>query len=182
MNGRREPGHGAGNTCPVATWAFAAAATELVIAFPVATWWLVGDLSTVPASASPDYAFRPLAIGPGAERAAGIGSALLAASTSLMLAWGTRKRLVDPRWWSVIAPLLAAGVIAGAGWRVMTAGVIGANFGAGFVILAGGPVAAALLVAALVRAIYLWRRPPATRSPSGTATGTARETGPAART
>jgi hypothetical protein len=158
MTRRREPHQLADGTGTLATAAVAAAAAGLVLAFPVATWWLVGDLSTVPASASPDFAFRPFAIGHGAERAAGAGSALLAAVTMLTLAGATFRHLVDQRWWSVLAPLLAAGFVAGAGWRVMTAGVIGTNFGAGFVVIFGGPVVAALLVAALARAVHLLRR------------------------
>lgn len=54
--------------------------------------------------------------------------------------------LFDARWWSVLVPLMAAGFITGAGWRVMTAGVIGANIGAGLVVLFGSPLVAALLV------------------------------------
>lgn len=55
----------------------------------------------------------------------------------------------------MLISLLAADFIAGAGWRVMTAGVIGANIGAGMVIMIGGPVFAALLVSALAGARYL---------------------------
>lgn len=70
----------------------------------------------------------------------------------------TIRRVLDARWWSVLVPLLAAGFITGAGWRVMTAEVIGANIGAGFVILFGSPVVAALLTWALARSIYLAHR------------------------
>jgi len=41
----------------------------------------------------------------------------------------------------------------------MTAGVIGANIGAGFVVMVGGPLIAALLVWAVARSIYLVRHP-----------------------
>jgi len=53
---------------------------------------------------------------------------------------------------------MAAGFITGAGWRVMTAGVIGANIGAGFVIMVGSPLVTALLVWAVARSIYLVHR------------------------
>ena len=53
------------------------AAAVLIIAAPVATWWLVGDQSTVQVSA--DYAFQPLDVSVGAERASGVGSKVLAA-------------------------------------------------------------------------------------------------------
>jgi hypothetical protein len=124
----------------------------------VATWWLIGDRSTVPASADPDYAFRPFDVGPAVERTAGTGATVLAAITLLVLVWATRSHHLDSRWWKVFLALLAAGIIAGFGWRVMTAGVIGANIGAGLVVFFGGPVVAALLVWAVAYSIYLARK------------------------
>src|SRR5262244_2154432 len=41
------------------------AAVLLVLSTPVATWWLIGDQSTVPAGAEPDYAIRPWEHRPG---------------------------------------------------------------------------------------------------------------------
>jgi membrane protein implicated in regulation of membrane protease activity len=75
-----------------------------------------------------------------------------------VLGWATLRRLLDIRWWAVLALLLAAGFIAGAGWWVMTAGVIGANIGAGWVIISGGPILLMLLVWALAISVYLWSR------------------------
>lgn len=46
-----DPGSASGSERMPARWAAAAAALGLVLAVPVATWWLVGDLSTVPVSA-----------------------------------------------------------------------------------------------------------------------------------
>ena len=137
----------------------APAALLLVLATPVATWWLVGDLSTVPLSSSPDYAFHPWPISPAAARGAGIGSLLAATSMIGVLGWATLRHLLDLRWWAVLAPLLADGFIAGAGWRVMTAGGIGANIGAGFVILFGGPAFFLLLAWALAFSVHLLSRP-----------------------
>lgn len=141
-----------------ARWAVVPAALGLVLATPIATWWLVGDLSTVPLSASPDYAFHSWPIGPAAARASGIGSLVVAAVMMGVLGWATLRRLLDIRWWAVLALLLAAGFIAGAGWWVMTAGVIGANIGAGWVIISGGPILLMLLVWALAISVYLWSR------------------------
>jgi hypothetical protein len=118
-------------------------------------WWLVGDQSTVPASSDPDYAFRPWPISPAAARAAGIGSLTIAATATGLLGWATARRLLDVRWWAVLVPLTAAGFIAGAGWRVMTAGVIGANIGAGFVVLLGGPIVLGLLIWACGFSVHL---------------------------
>jgi hypothetical protein len=67
---------------------------------------------------------------------------------------------VDRRWWEVIGPLVVAGLMVGVGWRVLTAGVVGANIGAGLALMTGGPVVAALLLWALVRALLLVRRRP----------------------
>ena len=142
----------------VARWVCLLASAGLVLAFPVASWWLVGDQSTVPANEDPDFAFRPWNVSRGSERAAGLASVLLAAVMLLVLLWFTVRHLFDARWWSVLVPLMAAGFIAGAGWRVMTAGVIGANIGAGLVVLFGSPLVAALLVWAVARSIYLVHR------------------------
>jgi hypothetical protein len=127
----------------------------LVAAIPVATWWLVGDQSTVPPSDDPDYAIHPFNVGLGTERAIGIGSSGLVVITLLALVFATFRHYVHPRWWIVLCPLLVAGFIVGAGWRVMTAGVIGANIGAGFVVIFCGPVVMVLLVWALAFSIHL---------------------------
>jgi len=141
----------------VAGWAIAAA-LGLVMAVPVVTWWIVGDQSDVPAGAEPDYTFEPFHVGLGIERAVGIGSTVLAVVALLVLAWATYRHHLDPRWWGVLFPLMAAGFIVGSGWRVMTAGGIGANIGAGLVVIFGGPVVAALLVWARACSIYVLRR------------------------
>jgi hypothetical protein len=147
----------AGPERALARWAVAASGLMLVIAVPVAAWWLVGDQSTVPVSMDPDYAFRPWHIGPVAARAAGIGSLAAGGVAAAVLIGATLRRRLDIRWWVVLVPLLAAGFIAGAGWRVMTAGVIGANIGAGLVILIGGPVVLGLLIWALAFSVHLSR-------------------------
>jgi hypothetical protein len=119
----------------------------------------LGDQSTVPPSDA-DYAFRPLLIGAGAERAVGIGSVLLVVVALSVLVWATHRHLFGRRWWIVLGLLLAADFIIGSGWRVMTAGVIGANIGAGLVVMFGGPVLVVLLIGALALAVRLWRGAP----------------------
>jgi hypothetical protein len=52
-----------------ARWAVAAAAFGLLLAVPVVTWWLVGDLSTMQVS-DRDYAFKPWPIDPSVARGA----------------------------------------------------------------------------------------------------------------
>jgi hypothetical protein len=130
-------------------------AAGLTIAAAVATWWLVGDLST-PGS-DVDYAFGPLTVDPTLERALGVGSiAVLVVALGLLAS--ARWRGFLARWWSVLVPLVLVGVIVGAGLRVMTAGVIGANIGAGLVALFGGPVVVALLLWVVFRSLRLARR------------------------
>ena len=96
-----------------ARWAVVVPALALVLAVPVAAWWLVGDLSTVPASMGPDYAFRPWPISPAAARAAGIGSLAVGGIAVAALGWAAVQRRLDARWWAVLVPLLAAGFIKG---------------------------------------------------------------------
>jgi len=115
VSGIPGPGGAGGGTGGLARRAVALAALVLALATPVATWWLVDDQSTVPVSVGRDYAFRPWDIGPEVARAAGIGSLLLVVAMIMALAWATRRHLLDARWWTVLIPLLAAGVIAGAG-------------------------------------------------------------------
>lgn len=82
MTGPIRPDH-AGRA--VARRAALPAGAGLMLAFPVATWWLVGDLSTVPASADPDIAFRPFDIGTATARAAGVAAVALATVTLTVL-------------------------------------------------------------------------------------------------
>ena len=75
---------------------------------------------------------------------------------------GLRRGELDRRWWEVPAPLMLAGVVVGVGWRVLTAGVLGVDVGAGPTMLFGAPVVAGPLVWALVRGVW-----PASRRPAG---------------
>jgi hypothetical protein len=142
-------------------------AVTLALATPLATWWLVGPLNTAPARVGLDYAFRPWPINPAAARAAGIAATIVAVMSLTFLIWATARHRLDARWWRVLIPLLAAGFIAGAGWRVLTAGVLGANIAAGFVIMIGGPLVLILVAWALGCALYLgWgQSPPGPQGP-----------------
>src|SRR4029077_8067579 len=108
-----------------------AAAVVLVLAVPVVTWSLVGDQSTTrPDNA--DYVIRPLfRVSGRAGRVLGIVSLALAIAAAAWLSWVSVHNGSHLRWWSVIGPLLPLGILLGLGWRVFTAGVIGANIGAG---------------------------------------------------
>lgn len=153
----RHPGSASGSESGPVWRVLLPAAIGLVLATPVATWWLVGPLHTAPARVGLDYAYRPWPISPAVARAAGITATAFAVVGLTVLIWATARRLLDARWWAVLLPLLAAGFIAGAGWREMTAGVLGSNIGAGFVVLVGWPVIAILVAWALGYSFHLAR-------------------------
>jgi hypothetical protein len=136
----------------------AIAAVSLLIATPVAMWWLIGDRTEVPAELDPDYVVRPPAIDPLVERAAGLGCALTVVVGLLLAGWVTLRVPGHRPWWSVILSVLTAGYIVGIGLRAMTTGVIGANIGFGVMVLWGGPAVVMLLMWAVVRAIELLRQ------------------------
>ena len=124
------------------------AGVVLVTAMPVATWWLVGDLSTeLP---DPDYLIRPLDIGDTAEHVIGVGAVVLMAASGLALVVAGLRGRVDRRWWLVLGEMSVAGALIGAGSRVLTAGVIGANIGAGLVLGVGVPIVVFLVGSAVV--------------------------------
>ena len=130
----------------------AAAAGLLVLATPVATWWVTGDLSEpIP---DPDYMVRPIRLPEGVELAAGIGSVVLGLASIAVLARLFQTRSLDRKWLPPIVFLVVAGAIVGWGWRVLTAGVGGANIGGGMVMLFGGPLVVVLIVAAVVTAFF----------------------------
>ncbi|MGC4789523.1 hypothetical protein ACLQ22_17020 [Micromonospora sp. DT178] len=139
-------------------------ALALVLGTPVASWWLIGDLTNDEArrlaaeGVELDYAIRPVSLGPAGDRIVGV---LACVGVVVALAWllrATARRRLDPRWWWVLVPLVGAGVLVGLGWRVLTAGGIGANIGAGLMVIAGGPALAVLLIVAAVAAVRM-RRP-----------------------
>lgn len=134
---------------PLTRWSVRAASCAVTVATPVAAWWVVGDQSTVPEDEGPDYFLRPFAIDARIEMAAGIGALALAVVAVAILIAATRTRRMDPSWWAALVPVIIAGVFIGLGWRALTAGVIGANIGAGMVALFGGPVVAMLLTWAI---------------------------------
>ena len=129
---------------------------HLVLAVPVAVWWRIGDrYSTLYPSPISSSVIRPFPVSPAAERAAGRGAVLAAVVAATWLTWASLRHEFDLRWWSVLGPLLLAGILAGFGWRVLTARMAGANIGAGCLILSGGPVVAALLAWVVTRSLTL---------------------------
>ncbi|MGP4111582.1 hypothetical protein ACTWP5_11765 [Streptomyces sp. 4N509B] len=130
------------------------AAVGLVVSVPVAVWGLVGqhDAAGVP-PAELDYVVRPWDLPDGASVLLGGGATLTALGCAAVLVHATHAGRLHPRRWQVLVPLVLAGAALGAGWRVITAGTIGANIGAGLVILVGGPLVAGLLLWSAVQGL-----------------------------
>jgi hypothetical protein len=134
-------------------WLVLAGAVTLVLAVLVAAWWRVGDRYSS-LSPSAEYLIRPFPLSPAAERAAGRGSVLAAIVAATWLTWASLRHDFDLRWWSVLGPLVPAGIVAGFIWRVFTTRV-GGPLGTGCVILSACPVLAALLGWAVTRSLTL---------------------------
>jgi hypothetical protein len=105
-----------------------------------------------------DYAVKPPDIAAHLDLPIGLAALALAATAAALLVRASMRRAFDPGWWQVLAPLVATGAISAWCWRVLTAGVIGANIGAGIAVALGTPVVFTLLVCAVVRTVVLLRR------------------------
>ncbi|WBB63375.1 hypothetical protein O7599_12980 [Streptomyces sp. WMMC500] len=135
----------------------AVAAVGLVLSCPVWVWWAVGqqdaDFDDL------DYAVRPPELPSGLEPVLGIGGLITTVVCAAVLLVATSLEWFDWRWWQVIGPLVLAGIGAAVGWRILTAGCVGANIGAGFVVVVGSPALIAVLAWAAVRSLQLTRDP-----------------------
>ncbi|MFC9507822.1 hypothetical protein [Streptomyces sp. NPDC057002] len=135
------------------------AGVALALGVPVAAWGLMGqqNYDGLPASEL-DYAYQPWDIGDGVAAVVGGLALVLAGAGAAVLVRAARSGALDRRWWGVLGPLMVVGLLAGVGWRILTAGVIGANIGAGMLIIFGTPVAAGLLLWAVGRGVWLATR------------------------
>ncbi|HEX2132218.1 MAG TPA: hypothetical protein VHH15_11715 [Actinophytocola sp.] len=133
------------------------AAAVLLVASPVVAWVVVGNQD------SPGYRPEELSytvrfeVSPAVAAVAGITATALLVLTVAALAVLTARGNVAAAWWHVFVPVVVAGALVGAGWRVITAGTIGANIGTGLVVFFGGPVVLALLAYAVIRVVRLHR-------------------------
>ncbi|HEV8649751.1 MAG TPA: hypothetical protein VG276_10190 [Actinomycetes bacterium] len=167
-------------------WA-AAAAVALVVAMPVATWWLVGDQTdpdfkrrlqadgdpAIRAGLDPDYMFRPFDIAPATERAVGVVAVVLVVAAVIVLTLASLTGRLHVGWWGVLGVLSLVGAGCGSGWRVMTAAVSGANIGGGIVLMLGGPIGLGLVGVALWGA--RWRIAPRQAPTTGGGSSSATE-------
>lgn len=148
---------------PTAWWARLASAV-LIVAVPMATWWLVGPNPGNEIGSDPtlrpddyDYLFHPPTIDAGLERVVGV-MAVVAVVVSLgSLAVAVRRRRIDRRWRGPIVAACVVGVIVGLAERVMTAAVVGANIGGGFFLLFGTPTVLVLLGASVIGSLRIQR-------------------------
>lgn len=124
-----------------------AAAVVSLPAAALAAAWLVGDQSSAGEMTDLDFALRPLDVAEGVQVGAGVAGLAVLGLGAVVVARGA------PRAWPVLACLAAAGLLVGGGYRVITAGGIGANIGAGLVVLIGGPLLLGLLLVAAVLAV-----------------------------
>jgi hypothetical protein len=97
-------------------------------------WWyalraVAGLIATQLAGAGAGVAAALAVGGAGPARAAGgapAGAAgvrwpvLVAIAAAAWLTWASLRHEFDLRWWSVLGPLLPAGILAGYAWRVLT--------------------------------------------------------------
>jgi len=140
------------------------ASVLLVLASPVATWWLVGPNPGDEIGSDPtlrpddyDYLFHPPAIDANVERAGGRAAAAIALLAVAALVVEARRGHIDRRWWPPILAMTLVGAIIGLAGRVMTAAVVGANIGGGFMLLFGTPVVLALVIGSIVWSIQTLR-------------------------
>jgi hypothetical protein len=127
-----------------------------VLATPVFAYWCVGDLSSVPA-ANADYVMRPPHWSVTSVRTAGLAALFVILAATLLLLFAVRQRSLRTQWLSIVGPLAGVGAIIAVGYRVATAGVIGANMGYGFFLMFGVPICIGLLIWAALVATKLAR-------------------------
>jgi hypothetical protein len=129
-----------------------------VLATPVAVYWALGDQSTTPPD-NADFVMRPPHWSSVWVTTAGIVALCGLAASTLRLMHAVRQRLLRREWLIVVGQLAAVGAAVAAGYRVATAGVIGANIGWGLCVLFGVPLCIGLVVWAALVARKLIARP-----------------------
>lgn len=105
-------------------------------------WWLIGDLSED--ILSPDYVIKPADIARSTENLIGIVSAIVLLGALVVLRVTTAR--ISRRSFLALVPLVIVGVFAAFTARVFTAGVSGANIGAGVVAFFAVPFVPTMLI------------------------------------
>ncbi|GAA2915929.1 hypothetical protein Acy02nite_91910 [Actinoplanes cyaneus] len=123
----------------------------LVVAAPVAAWWLIGDMTDpnlLREGIPLDYGYEAVSLGAAADRAVGIVACLVAVASTILLVGATLTRRLRWGWWFVLIPLAATGSLAALTGRALTAGVIGGNIGGGLLAMAAIPIGVTLVITA----------------------------------
>ena len=120
------------------------------LASPLTAWWLIGDLSYKGRPRDRlDYAYRAPRVSAFAHgRGVGAATLVLVATVAAALAVAVLRRKLDWKWLRAACFLIAAGALLAMVGRVMTAGVVGANIGAGLYMFFGLPCVVGLVVLA----------------------------------
>ncbi|GGN50848.1 hypothetical protein GCM10010109_90450 [Actinoplanes campanulatus] len=137
--------------------AYPLALVPLVPAVPVATWWLVGDLTETSGDIVLDYAYQPVTFGEAGDVILGVVAFLTALAALGVLLHGTVTGRMRNAWWGVAVSILAIGAYLGWAERIWTAGVIGANIGVGLTFLFGVPFVVTFLLPSVWSLVVLRR-------------------------
>jgi Co/Zn/Cd efflux system component len=136
----------------------AIASVALIAATPPATYFVVGDQSEPGARRYLDYFWTPPSWSTTTVTIVGVTALVVVAASALVIGHGRRSHVITRTTLTIDALLAVAGVFVAWFYRICTAGVGGANIGAGLVILFGTPLLLTLLVSAITIAIRDRRR------------------------
>jgi hypothetical protein len=138
-------------TRPLPTFVKFLAGLAPVLASPVITYALMGDQSSTK-DPNPDYFLRPPTISPSTVTTLALIATVLALVGLGVLVPRWNEGSLHAAWKRVVVCLVICGILVGAFYRVATAAVIGANIGAGVMVLFAGPALLALLAGAFFSA------------------------------
>jgi hypothetical protein len=120
----------------------------LVVAAPITTYWLVGDLSEPGDPYYLDY-FVKSTVSESSVKAAGLLAFVVLCAASTFLVRTARPLRRHLHTFRAALMLVLAGEIVAVGARVATAGTSGANIGAGLFLIFGLPISVVLVVTAI---------------------------------
>lgn len=126
------------------------ATAGLAFSTPFLVWFAIGDVSfRGTGGVGHSHGYGPYQVGPESGYVVGGTAAVVAAASVAALVIRTRQGAADKRSWTVVAALSMVGAVAAGGWRVLTAGGVGASIGGGFVLLVAPMLIAGLLSGAV---------------------------------
>lgn len=145
------PPPGTGPTRPHGVTAVSLLTITAVAAAP-GVWWILDRI--LPSGVDIDAGVEPPAVDPDVAPAIGITSSAIVLVVAVLVSQRLATR-AWPAWFGVVLGCaVAAGSYAGLFAHVVTRPTIGANIGAGLLLLGAAPVAVALLLVGL----HAWRR------------------------